>query len=162
MRYEDFVLRQLKRNARVYSVCMKVFLAFMILFALALIGCLVSRIGIEITVFDVILMLFIAVEYPTFKRLEDYTDRTKKIRSKIEQEPKKLMISGVLIGVLALTCFGGSGMLIWVCSFSGFEAFNAWYAISIGLFGMIGIILVVLMILYLRDYGAAKKLQQYK
>ncbi len=185
MRYEDFVLRQLKRNARVYSVCMKVFLAFMILFALALIGCLVSRIGIEITIFDVILMLFIAVEYPTFKRLkeqsefasaeieaalatpgfqipEDYTDRTKKIRSKIQQEPKKLMISGILMGVLALTCFGGSGMLIWACSFSGFEAFNAWYAISIGLFGMIGIILVVLMILYLRDYGAAKKLQQYK
>ena len=182
MRYEDFVLRQLKRNARVYSVCMKVFLAFMILFTLVLIGCLVSRIGIEITIFDVILMLFIAVEYPSFKRLkeqsefasaeieaalatpgfqipEDYTDRTKRIRSKIQQEPKKLMISGILMGVLALTCFGGSGMLIWVCSFSGFEAF---YAISIGLFGMIGIILVVLMILYLRDYGAAKKLQQYK
>lgn len=185
MRYEDFVLRQLKRNARVYSVCMKVFLAFMILFTLVLIGCLVSRIGIEITIFDVILMLFIAVEYPSFKWLkeqsefasaeieaalatpgfqipEDYTDRTKRIRSKIQQEPKKLMISGILMGVLALTCFGGSGMLIWVCSFSGFEAFNAWYAISIGLFGMIGIILVVLMILYLRDYGAAKKLQQYK
>ena len=157
----------------------------MILFTLVLIGCLVSRIGIEITIFDVILMLFIAVEYPSFKRLkeqsefasaeieaalatpgfqipEDYTDRTKRIRSKIQQEPKKLMISGILMGVLALTCFGGSGMLIWVCSFSGFEAFNAWYAISIGLFGMIGIILVVLMILYLRDYGAAKKLQQYK
>lgn len=185
MRYEDFVLRQLKRNAKIYSVCMKVFLAFMILFALVLIGSLVARIGIEITIFDLILMLFIAVEYPMFKRLrsqaefagaeieaalatpgfripEDYTDRTKKIRSKIEQDPKKLLVSAVLIGVLALTCFGGSAMFIWICSFSGFETFNGWYAIGIGLFGMIGIILVVLMILYLRDYGAAKKLQQYR
>ena len=74
MRYEDFVLRQLKRNARVYSVCMKVFLAFMILFTLVLIGCLVSRIGIEITIFDVILMLFIAVEYPSFKRLKEQSE----------------------------------------------------------------------------------------
>lgn len=185
MRYEDFVLRQLKRNAKIYSVCLKIFLAFMIVFALALIGCLVFHMGIEVTIFDMILMLFIAVEYPMFKRLrsqaeyagaeieaalatpgfripEDYSDRTKKIRSKIEQDPKKLMVSAIMIGVLALTCFWGSGMLIWVCSFSGFEAFNAWYAVSIGVFGMIGIVLVVLMILYLRDYGAAKKLQQYK
>lgn len=97
-----------------------------------------------------------------FRIPEDYTDRTKKIRSKIEREPKKLMISAVLIGVLALTCFGGMGMILWACSFSGFEDFNAWYATSVGVFGMIGIILVVLMILYLKDYGAAKKLQQYK
>ena len=103
------------------------------------------------TIFDVILMLIIAVEYPTFKKLkdqanfasaeieaalvttgfripEDYTDRTKKIRSKIEQEPKKLMVSAVSIGILALTCFGGMGMILWACSFSGFEDFNAWYA----------------------------------
>lgn len=185
MQYEEFVLRQLKRNAKIYSVCLKIFLAFMIVFTLALIGCLVFHMGIEVTIFDMILMLIIAVEYPTFKRLrsqaefagaeieaalatpgfripEDYSDRTKKIRSKIEQDPKKLMVSAIMIGVLALTCFWGSGMLIWVCSFSGFEAFNAWYAVSIGLFSMIGIILVVLMVLYLRDHGAAKKLQQYR
>ena len=185
MQYEEFVWRQLKRNARICSVSMKVLLAFLILFALVLIGCLAFRIDVEVTIFDVILMLFIVVEYPTFKRLrsqaeyasaeieaalatpdfripEDYTDRTKKTRSKIEQDPKKLMISAILIGVLALTCFGGSGMRIWVCSFSGFEAFNGWHAVSIGLFGMIGLILVVLMILYLGDYGAAKKLQQYR
>ena len=182
MQYEEFVLRQLKRNEKIYSVCMKVFLVFMIVFVLALIGILIGGLGIEMTIFDVILMLIIAVEYPTFKKLkdqanfasaeieaalvttgfripEDYTDRTKKIRSKIEQEP---MISAVSIGILALTCFGGMGMILWACSFSGFEDFNAWYATSVGVFGMIGIILVVLMILYLKDYGAAKKLQQYK
>ena len=185
MRYEEFVLRQLKRNEKIYSVCMKVFLVFMIVFVLALIGILIGGLGIEMTIFDVILMLIIAVEYPTFKKLkdqanfasaeieaalvttgfripEDYTDRTKKIRSKIEQEPKKLMISAVSIGILDLTCFGGMGMILWACSFSGFEDFNAWYATTVGVFGMIGIILVVLMILYLKDYGAAKKLQQYK
>ena len=68
MRYEDFVLRQLKRNARVYSVCMKVFLAFMILFTLVLIGCLVSRIGIEITIFDVILMPVSYTHLDVYKR----------------------------------------------------------------------------------------------
>ena len=176
MQYEEFVLRQLKRNEKIYSVCMKVFLVFMIVFVLALIGILIGGLGIEMTIFDVILMLIIAVEYPTFKKLkdqanfasaeieaalvttgfripEDYTDRTKKIRSKIEQEPKKLMISAVSIGILALTCFGGMGMILWACSFSGFEDFNAWYATSVGVFGMIGIILVVLMILYLKHSG---------
>lgn len=38
MQYEEFVLRQLKRNEKIYSVCMKVFLVFMIVFVLALIG----------------------------------------------------------------------------------------------------------------------------
>ena len=32
MQYEEFVLRQLKRNEKIYSVCMKVFLVFMIVF----------------------------------------------------------------------------------------------------------------------------------
>lgn len=185
MQYEEFILRQLKRNSKIYSVCMKVFLAFIIVFGLALAGILIAHLGIEITIFDVLLLLFIAAEYPTFKRLknqadfagaeieealstagfqipEDYTDRTKKIRSKIELEPKKLVISAILIGVLALTCFAGSGMFLWICSFSGFEDFNAWYAIGIGLFGVLGMILVLLMLLYLKDYSAAKKLQQYK
>ena len=170
MQYEEFVLRQLKRNEKIYSVCMKVFLVFMIVFVLALIGILIGGLGIEMTIFDVILM--IAVEYPTSKKLkdqanfasaeieaalvttgfripEDYTDRTKKIRSKIEQEPKKLMISAVSIGILALTCFGGMGMILWACSFSGLEDFNAWYATGVGVFGMIGIIQEVLMILYM-------------
>ena len=70
---------------------------------------------------------------------------------------------GVVVPVVVMmSCFGGMGMILWACSFSGFEDFNAWYATSVGVFGMIGIILVVLMILYLKDYGAAKKLQQYK
>ena len=169
MQYEEFVLRQLKRNEKIYSVCMKVFLVFMIVFVLALIGILIGGLGIEMTIFDVILILIIAVEYPTFKKLKDQANFASAeieaalvIRSKIEQEPKKLMISAVSIGILALTCFGGMGMILWACSFSGFEDFNAWYATSVGVFGMIGIILVVLMILYLKDYGAAKKLQQYK
>ena len=71
MRYEEFVLRQLKRNEKIYSVCMKVFLVFMIVFVLALIGILIGGLGIEMTIFDVILMLIIAVEYPTFKKLKD-------------------------------------------------------------------------------------------
>ena len=71
MQYEEFVLRQLKRNEKIYSVCMKVFLVFMIVFVLALIGILIGGLGIEMTIFDVILMLIIAVEYPTFKKLKD-------------------------------------------------------------------------------------------
>ena len=71
MQYEEFVLRQLKRNGKIYSVCMKVFLVFMIVFVLALIGILIGGLGIEMTIFDVILMLIIAVEYPTFKNLKD-------------------------------------------------------------------------------------------
>ena len=42
MQYEEFVLRQLKRNEKIYSVCMKVFLVFMIVFVLALIGILIG------------------------------------------------------------------------------------------------------------------------
>ena len=72
MQYEEFVLRQLKRNEKIYSVCMKVFLVFMIVFVLALIGILIGGLGIEMTIFDVILMLIIAVEYPTFKKLGEF------------------------------------------------------------------------------------------
>ncbi len=51
MQYEEFVLRQLKRNEKIYSVCMKVFLVFMIVFVLALIGILIGGLGIEMTIF---------------------------------------------------------------------------------------------------------------
>ena len=45
MQYEEFVLRQLKRNEKIYSVCMKAFLVFMIVFVLALIGILIGGLG---------------------------------------------------------------------------------------------------------------------
>ena len=62
MQYEEFVLRQLKRNEKIYSVCMKVFLVFMIVFVLALIGILIGGLGIEMTIFDMNLMLIIVQE----------------------------------------------------------------------------------------------------
>lgn len=182
MQREQFLLTQLKRDSKIYTVCLKIFLVFMAIFALAFIGVLIAGLGIEVSIFDGFLFVLIAIEYPIIKQLkgkadyasteiekalatpgfqipDDYSDKTKKIRDKIQQDPQKILISAILIAVLALTCFGESAMLIWACSLSGFEDFNAWYAFAIGIFALIGLMLLFLTLRYLKDYKTAKQLQ---
>lgn len=52
-------------------------------------------------------------------------------------------------------------MLIWACSLSGFEDFNAWHAFTTGIFAFIALMLLFLTLRYLKDYKTAKQLQNH-
>lgn len=183
MQTEKFILNQMKRDKKIYSVCLKVFAVALIVFAIALICSLFMNANIGITIVDIVIMAVIAIQFPTFKRLknkagtaceeiekalstpgfsipDDYSSVTNSMRKKAVQEPKKLMISAILMLVLAVMCAAFPVFIIWIESFDDFMYFGMGAMFGIILFSVVAIVLFILVLMYLKDYRTAKKLQQ--
>ena len=71
MQTEKFILNQMKRDKKIYSVCLKVFAVALTVFAIALICSIFMKASIGITIFDIVIMAVIAIQFPTFKRLKN-------------------------------------------------------------------------------------------
>ena len=66
MQTEKFILNQMKRDKKIYSVCLKVFAVALTVFAIALICSIFMKASIGITIFDIVIMAVIAIQFPTF------------------------------------------------------------------------------------------------
>lgn len=173
----------MKRDRKIYSVCLKIFAVALIVFAIALICNIFMDANIGITIIDIVIMAVIAIQFPAFKRLkdragtacdemekalstpgfsipEDYSPVTNSMRKKAVQEPKKLMISAILLLVLAVMCAAFPVFIIWIESFDDFMYFNMGAMFAIILLSVVAIVLFILVLMYLKDYRTAKKLQQ--
>ncbi len=183
MQTEKFILNQMKRDKKIYSVCLKVFAVALTVFAIALICSIFMKASIGITIFDIVIMAVIAIQFPTFKRLknkagtacdeieralstpgfsfpDDYSSVTNSMRKKAVQEPKKLMTSAILILILAVTCAAFPIFIIWIESFDDFIYFGMGAMFGVILFSIVAIVLFILMLMYLKDYRTARKLRQ--
>ena len=73
MKNERFILQQLQRNNKVYSVCLKIFSVALAVFAIVLVITLFMGAGIAVTAADLVIMAVIALQYPVFRKLHKNT-----------------------------------------------------------------------------------------
>ena len=73
MKNERFILQQLQRNNKVYSVCLKIFSVALAVFAIVLVITLFMGAGIAVTAADLAIMAVIALQYPVFRKLHKNT-----------------------------------------------------------------------------------------
>lgn len=183
MHQEEFILRQLKRNNRIYSVCRKVFLVAFIVFAAAFIATFYFGMDQMVKTTDFIIMLVILIQYPILRRSwmkteqacmemeaalaspenfspDGYSSITKAARSKVVCEPKKLLISAVLIAILFAVSAGGVVMIVWINAAMGMQYFSKGSLLGIILFSIVSLLLLILTIQYLKDWSLAKKFRE--
>ncbi len=183
MKNERFILQQLQRNNKVYSVCLKIFSVALAVFAIVLVITLFMGAGIAVTAADLVIMAVIALQYPVFRKLhknttaacdeisraladpdfsipDGYSATTRSVRNNTIREPKKIMTAIIMFAFLAVLTGAIPPFFIWIGSLDDFETFNTGMLFVIILFSVITLFLIILILLYSRDYRVAKKLMK--
>ncbi len=73
------------------------------------------------------------------------------MRKKAVQEPKKLMISAILILILAVTCAAFPIFIIWIESFDDFIYFGMGAMFVVILFSIVAVVLFILMLMIMPE-----------
>lgn len=180
MQKERFILQQMQRNTKVYSICLKIFIAALAVFAAVLAVTLFMGAGIAVTAADLIIIAVIALQFPVFRKLHNdtaaacdeisraltdpdfsipdgYSAATKSARNKTIREPKKIMTAIIMFAFLAVLTGAIPPFFIWIGSLDDFATFNTGMLIVIMIFCVVTLFLIVLILMYIRDYRIARK-----
>ena len=184
MKNERFILQQLQRNNKVYSVCLKIFSVALAVFAIVLVITLFMGAGIAVTSCrpghnggdSTAVSCFqgsctkirqqpamrSAEHLPirTFSIPDGYSATTRSVRNNTIREPKKIMTAIIMFAFLAVLTGAIPPFFIWIGSLDDFETFNTGMLFVIILFSVITLFLIILILLYIRDYRVAKKLMK--
>lgn len=169
---ETFILKQLRRNAGIYRVCLVV---FKIIFACIIVAAILNAFGIlsiRLAAHETIIFLTVLFQHASFSRLktatekaiveiekalatpgfnipDDYTSETLYARSQTVHDAKSVMVQIIGFGVMGFTLAALGILLVFLDQSTFFLLFSA---ILIGA----SIPLFVYMSLYVADYRIIK------